>query len=165
MFTQNYPTLTGEVEVGRTIVNGINDKIDFIAELKLNFPLFEGFYVVNETRAAKSQLQIAKLQLQQLELEIEREVSNYREDIVLSLEAFCFAQQYVESAETDFRIQISKYKAGTTTIVDVINAQTEVANATAKYIATKRDYFTSLANLASAIGTLYRNQTLPQDEL
>ncbi len=163
--TKNYPTLSGELEVGRTVVDGSNDKYDFIAALKLNIPLFEGFYMFNETKAAKSGLSIAKLQLQQLELEIEREISNYRQDILLSLEATALAKQYVEAAETDFKIQISKYKAGTNTIVDVINAQTEVANAAAKYIETKRDYFTSLANLTSAIGSLYRNQTLPEGDI
>ncbi|MCB1084105.1 MAG: TolC family protein, partial [Simkania sp.] len=56
--------------------------------------------------------------------------------------------------QEDYKVNLAKYKVGTGTIVDLINAQTAVADARAKLATAQNSWYTSVANLAYATGIL-----------
>ena len=71
-----------------------------------------------------------------------------------------YSQAYLDSAEEDYSAYLAKYKAGTTTIVNLINAQTAVADAQAKLAKAQHSWYTSVANLAYATGILLPPPTI-----
>jgi outer membrane protein len=152
---RNFPTMTGEFDIGRTYYqNGMNDRYDFTAMVSLDYPLFQGFFIENSIKEAKASLEEARASLQQVQLSIIQEVSNYRSDVEYARESLQYARAYLDSAEEDYKVSLAKYKAGTGTIVDLINAQTSVADARSKLASAQNSWYTSVANLAYATGIL-----------
>lgn len=152
---QNFPTVSGEFDIGRQYYNnGVSDHYDFIASVSLNYPLFQGFFIENTIKQAKAELENSKASLEQVQLSIIQEVSNYRSDVGFARESLQYAEAYLESAEEDYKVNLAKYKVGTGTIVDLINAQTAVADARAKLATAQNSWYTSVANLAYATGIL-----------
>jgi len=156
----NFPTINGEFDIGRKYYQrGVNDHYDFTATVSLDYPLFQGFFIENTIKQAKATLENSKAQLEQVQLSIIQEVSNYRSDVGYARESLQYAQAYLESAEEDYKVNLAKYKVGTGTIVDLINAQTAVADARAKLATAQNSWYTSVANLAYATGILLPPQT------
>ncbi len=152
---KHYPTLNAQFDIGRKwLSNYGDDHYDFSALLSLTFPLFQGFYIENSIKKAKANLEVAKAELRQTQLNIAEEVSNYRESTLLSKEMIRYAKSYLNSAQQDFEVNLSKYRAGTTTIVELINAQASVADARAEVAKAQNSFYTSIANLAYATGIL-----------
>ena len=81
-----------------------------------------------------------------------QEVTQYRSDALYSKQSIEYAKEFLDSAQQEFDVELMRYKVGTNNIVELINAQTSVANARAKLIGAIRSWFTSLANLSYASG-------------
>lgn len=152
---QKFPVVTGEFDIGRTYYNGITDNYDFTAQVNLTFPIFQGFYIENTIKVARANLEDARASLDQVKLAIIQEVSNFRSDVSYAQESIEYAKAYLESAEEDYKVSLKKYKVGTGTIVDLINAQTAVANARSQLAQTQNNWYSSIANLAFATGILF----------
>ena len=72
------------------------------------------------------------------------------------MESMGYAKAYLDSAEEDFQVNLKKYRVGTGTIVDLISAQTAVADARSQLAQAQNNWYTSIANLAYATGILFR---------
>lgn len=152
---QRYPVVTSNFEIGREHADrGIGGYFDYLFTVKLDFPLFQGYFIENGIRKAKAEVEFAKSNLAQTELTMIQEVTNYYNDVYYSKEAYGYAKQYLEAAKIDFRVNLEEYKAGTSTIVDLINAQTSVANAQYQLIDTEKQWYSSVANLSYSTGIL-----------
>ena len=151
-----FPQLNTTFDIGRSYFSneGQNDDYHFKAQAALSFPIFQGFAIKNTVRQAQARLQKAEAELRQTQLNVLQQVSNQREDVILAKEALEYAKAFFESAKEDYRVNLAKYRVGTGTITELLNAQTSVSDARAKLVLTKRDWFVSLANLAYALGTL-----------
>lgn len=161
---KKYPTVMGDFDIGRTYYSGgFNDKYDFVGTVSLKFPLFQGYYIDNGIRLAKANLETSKAQLKELELKLIQEVTSYHQNVGYAREAYQYAKEYLASAQEDFRLYLQKYKVGTTTIVDLINAQTSVANAQSQLVEAEKDWYTSLANIAYATGVLTQKPEIIND--
>lgn len=153
---QKFPVVTGEFDIGRKYYqHGLNDTYDFTAQVNLTFPVFQGFYIENTIKQARASLEEAEAQLDQVKLAIIQEVSNYRSDVSYAQESIEYAKAYLESAEEDYKVNLKKYKVGTGTIIDLINAQTAVADARSQLAQAQNNWYTSIANLAYATGILF----------
>ena len=150
------PVITGEFDIGRRYYHsGINDNYDFSAQVNLNIPLFQGFFIDNSIKLAKAELEKTQSQLEQIKLDIIQEVSNYRSDVIYAQESINYATSYLESAEEDYKVNLKKYNVGTGNIVSLINAQTAVADARSQLAESQFNWYSSLANLAYATGLLF----------
>lgn len=150
------PKLNSTFDIGRTYFNnaGRSDKYHFKAQAVLSFPIFQGFSIRNTVRQAQGLLEKAQANLRQTQLSLLQQVSNQRTDVILAKESFEYATEFLASAEEDFRLNLAKYRMGTGTITELLNAQTSVSDARARIALSKKDWFVSLANLAYALGTL-----------
>lgn len=152
---QRYPTVNASFELGRERANlGIGSYSDYMLSLNLNFPLFHGFFIQNGIKKAEAGVEEAKAKLHQIQLGVVQEITNDYHDVSYAKESYLYSKQYLESAEQDFKVNLEQYKAGLNTIVDLINAQTAVASAQAKLIEAQRGWYTAIANLSYATGTL-----------
>ena len=152
---QRYPKVNASFEIGRERANlGIGSYGDYMLSLNLNFPLFHGFFIENGIKKAKADTEQAQAKLHQIQLAVVQEITNTFHDVSYAKDSYLYSKQYLESAMEDFRVNLEQYKAGLTTIVDLINAQTAVANAKAKLIEAQKGWYSSIANLSYSTGTL-----------
>lgn len=152
---KRYPTIDGKFNIGRRYTNlTLNDHYDFKGEVSLNYPLFQGFYIQNNIKKARANLVKKESELKEKMLTLIQEVTQYSVDVKYSKESYGYAKDFLASAEVDFDINLQEYKAGTATIVELINALTAVADARYKLIDTEKQWYTSISNMAYATGVL-----------
>ncbi|MBI2743350.1 MAG: TolC family protein [Chlamydiales bacterium] len=153
-----YPTVQFNFNIGRTyFTGGVHDNYDYIAALSLNFPLFSGFQTINNLRQARAKRDESSATLRQKQLSIIKEITTSHYNVKVSHQALTYADKYLKAAAKQYRVSLSKYKAGTANIIDVISAQSFLSDARAKLANGQQQWYTSLATLAYATGIHTQN--------
>lgn len=124
------------------------------AMFTLTFPIFQGFFFKNSVKNALANLERSKAELLQTELAIIQDVTISHMGVKTAASNLSDSEEYLQSAELEFQIALTGYKAGTMTILDVVSAQSSLANARAKKAESQKNWFISLANIAYATGSL-----------
>jgi len=126
---------------------------NYLLGVQLQVPIFQGFTLINSVRQASAQLESAKAALKLQEQIVIDQVwaayYNFR-TAVQSLEA---ATVLLESSIESYNASLERYQNGVGDIVELLNAQTTLAEARAEQVQTTTDIFTSYANLINAMGT------------
>ncbi|GAG19050.1 unnamed protein product, partial [marine sediment metagenome] len=122
------------------------------------FPIFKGFFYRNLEKKAKASLLKSKATLRQKELEVINDVSISYTNLRSSIKNLKYSKEYLKEAKTSFNIAIKNYEAGTNTILDVISSQSSLEDARAKKAKAKRDFLTSISDLAYSTGSLARKE-------
>lgn len=155
-YSQGMPILVAKSVLSRTHFYPTPnlDGHDNSATLEVDFPLFAGFFYLNQQRQLSEQVNqaVANLNLQ---------LSQVALDVVINYYAFTTAvavlpssEAYLQYSDSAYRSILSKYKAGTASILDVLNALTVLSDARAQSALSRTQWATALANLAYATGTL-----------
>lgn len=154
--TQLLPTVTGTFDLGKTYFNGGQQekKPHFTAELALSFPIFHGFYYRNGIRVAEANLEASRGQFLQTELTVIQSVTVGRSNVETAAQNLKDSAEYLQAAQVEFAITLANYKTGTMTILNVLSAQSSLADARTKRASAQENWFTSLAALAYATGSL-----------
>lgn len=150
-----YPVFEGSYDLGKNYYNH-DEKEDYHWTLifKVSIPLFRGMYYQNGIRYAKANLAKSTAELLQKELNIIEEVTVSHYDVQVAADTLKFSEEYLAAAEEEFKIALSNYKQGVNTILDVLSAQSSLADARSKLASAKKDWYTSLASLAYSTGAL-----------
>lgn len=161
-----FPTLNYTFDFGRTYFSGgINDDYYFTSLFNLSFPIFNGFNLQNAIRKARAQREQAEAQLRQTQLQVIEDVTTAHFDVKVAFETLGFAQKFLKAAEEQFNVAIAQYQQGTNDILNVSNAQTALAEARAQKARAIQQWFTSIANLAYASGSLgYTKQSIEVEQ-
>jgi outer membrane protein TolC len=126
---------------------------NYLLGVQLQVPIFQGFTLINSVRQASAELESAKAALKLQEQIVIDQVwaayYNFR-TAVQSLEA---ATVLLESSIESYNASLERYQNGVGDIVELLNAQTTLAEARAEQVQTTTDIFTSYANLINAMGT------------
>jgi len=124
------------------------------AFLEVNFPIFQGFFFMNQQRQIRAQIEEALANL-------DVQVAAISTQVVTNYYAFTSAEAALPSAEASleysqraFRGVLVQYKTGTSSFLDVITAETVLNNARAQLVLTRTQWAASLANLAFSVGVL-----------
>lgn len=153
--SQVYPIINGSFDIGRTWYTWtLNDTYHFALELDLTFPIFAGFNYINGIRKAKADLETARAQMLQSELGVIQNVTTSHMGVKTAADNLKFTEEYLAAAELEFDIELKSYKAGTATILNVLNAQSSLADARSKKAGAQFQWFSSIAALAYATGSL-----------
>lgn len=125
-----------------------------VASLQLNFPIFNGFYYMNQQRQLRAQVEEALANLDvQVAVVSQQVVTNYY-SFIAAEGALPASEAAAAFSERAFRGYVVQYKTGTSSILDVLNALTTLSNARAQVVLTRTQWATSLANLAFSVGIL-----------
>lgn len=157
------PTLDTNIDVGHYWFNGgVQDSgPHWSVAFTLQFPLFSGFLYKNQIQEAEANVVFAKAEALQTELNIVQMVTVSHKAVQTAALNVADSKEFVQAAQLDFQIALANYKAGTGTILDVLAAQSSLANARASKASAEQMWFTSLANLAYATGSLCRGKEEP----
>lgn len=145
--------------------NGNWDQVRFIsprrpsgynksASIELNFPIFQGFFYMNQQRQLRAQIEEALANL-------DVQIAAVSTQVVTNYYAFTSAEAAlpssiaaVEYSTRAYKGYVIQYKTGSASILDVITALTTLSNARSQEVLTRTQWAASLANLAFSVGTL-----------
>lgn len=149
------PVIGSSLDVGRYyFAGGQHEDYHWTAIVSLSFPIFNGYFYRNRVRSAEANVELSRAELVQTELSIIQGVTTAHMGVKTAAQNLNDSAEYLKAAELEFNIALSSYKAGTMTLLDVISAQSSVADARSKKAGAQKDWYTSLAQLAFATGSL-----------
>lgn len=124
------------------------------AFFEFNWPIFQGFFYLNQQRQIRAQIDEALANL-------DVQIATVATEIVTNFYAFKTAVAslpasiaLLDSSERAFKGALVQYKTGTASILDVLTALTTLSNARAQVVLTRTQWAAALANLAFAAGVL-----------
>jgi len=152
-----FPEISATAQVLRFWVRPEGDASEYFANyllgVQLSVPIFQGFTIINSVRQASAELESTKAALRLQEQIVIDEVwaayYNFR-TAVQSLEA---ANVLLESSIESYDASLARYRNGVWDIIEILTAQTTLAEARAELVQTTTDIFTSYADLINAMGT------------
>ncbi|MBN2684481.1 MAG: TolC family protein [Pontiellaceae bacterium] len=157
-------SLTGRLGLGGESDHYSDASTDAYVGLSLSVPV--------GNRAAKLQLERARLYRlinEAEEVELEQLVQQQVLDAVGALESswrrILAAEQGVQAAERDYRVEQSQFQLGVRTSTDVLQAATRLAEAQLSRIRAFADYEIAQISLATATGTMLGRSGIVMDQL
>jgi outer membrane protein len=150
------PTVNSQLSTGRYWFQGglVEPENHWTAILSLSFPIFQGYYYRNQIKNAEANVELSKAQLMQTELALIQNVTTAHMGVKTAATNLTDSDEYLKAAELEFNIALTSYKAGTMTILDVLQAQSSLADARSKKANAQKNWFLSLADIAYATGSL-----------
>jgi len=122
--------------------------------LTFNIPLFTGFGQTYNVRAAQARREVQAARRDGVHLQVAFEVWQAYQNLSTASQTLRSSADLLQSAEQSERVALGRYKAGVGTILDVLNAQSALANGRLQRIQAMLDWQVSRATLAKAVGTL-----------
>jgi outer membrane protein len=122
--------------------------------LTLEIPIFDGFYYTYRNREAEAQAEAALEDLNSLQIAVALEVLVASRYVDAAQDILGLAKDRLEYALKTYEGTLDKYKVGTNSIFELIDAQQRLANARVKYSEAKFRWYLSVASLSYATGTL-----------
>lgn len=152
---EGYPSLTGAAAVGRTYFDSRNLYGNtYSAGIYLKVPLFTGFSHQYNVMKAAADEDAARARLKGLEQRVVFEVWSSYHDLKTSRQRVLTSEDLFRSASESHDVALGRYKAGVGSILDLLAAQGQLADARAQRVQAYADWYASLAQLAHDTGTL-----------
>ena len=161
--TWYHTTITGEPGSipgtlgGNGSYNGHTDEAS--ALLTFSVDLFDGFNKVNKARLARRQADAAQADLATAELNAVSDVVSRFVAYRSALEQYAAAEALVVSSQKSFDSASVSYKAGLSSILDLLTAQQTLASSKVTRAQSRAALFTTSSQLSAATGTLLPKAT------
>ena len=144
--------------LGDAISNNYGDNQRINASLSISIPIYTGNSI--SSRIQKAKIGVDKQEseyLTQLE-DLSVQLEDYLDQLNNYIEVIPINETVLESAEEDLKLSQVRYSQGSTTILEVLNAQVSVVQARSSLVRSKYDAFIQQANLKALLGTLDSEQ-------
>ena len=146
--------------LGDAISNSYGDNQRTNTSLSVSIPIYSGNSI--SMRIQKAKIAIDKQEseyLSQLE-DLSVQLEDYLDQLNNYSEVIPIDETVLESAEEDLKLSQVRYSQGSTTILEVLNAQVSVVQARSSLVRSKYDAFIQQANLKALLGTLDSEQKI-----
>jgi outer membrane protein len=136
------------------------DAIDpqYQALVTLKWDLFTGFKRLNDIREAQAETGAARAQVHELELNAFAQVWQAYYQFQSSLTKYRYAQALIAAAQDAYDANSETYRQGLSTIVELLTADRDLANARYTLIQSRADLLTAAAAVAYASGSITLGQ-------
>ncbi|MCF8129047.1 MAG: TolC family protein, partial [Deltaproteobacteria bacterium] len=124
----------------------------FYGGLSLEIPLFEGFSLRNNIRAAEARLKATRSDLRQKEESVISDVWTAFYNMQTAAQQVTSSETLLTSSKESFQVSLARYRAGVADIVELLNAQSTLTSARTQRVQAQTDLFISYAELLHAIG-------------
>jgi outer membrane protein len=122
--------------------------------VSVSFPLFTGYRNTYEIRSAQAQVEAREADRDVLRSQIALDVWKAWQSLVTERTALVNAEDLFRSALESDNVARGRYRAGAGTLIDLLNAQSALANARFQQVQAQYNWHLAKASLASALGTL-----------
>lgn len=161
---QNWPTVKYTLDFGRTYYSGgLNDNYDYTSTFSLSVPIFSGYYYMNNIKIAEANKEQAQAEMDQVELQVIKDVTTSHYNVQIAFETLKCSVAYYASAKEQYTVALAQYKQGTNTILDVVSAQSSLADARAQKASAIQGWYSSLTSLAYALGCITKPSPANED--
>ncbi len=127
---------------------------EYTGFLKVSWDVFDGFKNYAELKEAQSTAKAEREQLIQNELAASGDVWTKYYAFKTSVSKFDFSKAFFRSSEESYNLALEGYKSGVKNILDVLQAQSDLADARSKLVQSKKDLLVALSGIAHATGSL-----------
>jgi len=134
---------------------------EYAAFLNFSWNLFDGAARKNRLREAKDRRQEAESRLTALERQTEREVWQAYANAKASFLQYDFAQALLKASENGYESALRAYNNGLGTVVQLLTAERDLAQARMIGVRSRAEVLTSSAALAYAIGEPRAGEPVP----
>jgi len=125
---------------------------NWAVRLGLRIPIFTGFDVKNRVEKAKNDAEVASAQAHSLEQQVILQVWTSYYGLQTASQLVQTSRDLLKSAEQSERVALGRYQEGVGTIIDLLAAQSALADARAEEILARSSWFFALAQLAHDVG-------------
>ncbi len=126
----------------------------YSAMLTIRWDLFAGFRHLNDLRRAEAQREVAGADLKTLEIDAIAQVWRAYFEFQSSLSKYEYAQSLIAASTESYAANSESYRQGLSTIVELLTAQRDLANARYTLIQSKSELLTAYAAIAYAVGRI-----------
>ena len=120
--------------------------------VRLSVPIFNGGATEGRIQAAASRQRQAEIQLRDVEQQIEQDVRDALQTLATSADQVKAANQSVVLAERELQMARDRFAAGVGDNIEVVNAQTSLANARDSQVTALAQHNAARINIAAALG-------------
>lgn len=122
--------------------------------LSLNIPIFSGWNVENRVQLAEVDYKTKEIQLSDLERTIKQNIQKTFLDLQAAEKRMDVSQKNVSASEENRKIEEEKYSLGSSTLLNVLIANSEYTNALTNFINSQFDYLKLKEQLQYYLGVL-----------
>ncbi len=148
------PSLNFDAVAGQTHVVDVGDSSQFNTLLSLNIPLFAGFGDRAALKQAEALRDTARATSDDLRSQVELQVWQAYQNLRTAGVTVDTSAAQLRSAQQAMEVSNARYKSGLNTILDVLSAQTALANARVQQVQARLDWVAGRAALGHAVGGL-----------
>lgn len=149
------PSLRFGATGGRTYATTIPDGADsYSLSLGLAIPLFDGFGRQHDVAAARAAADAAAARSESLRQQVVFQVFRAYYDLQTATRRVATADDLVASATQSNDVALGRYRSGVGSVLDLLAAQSALANARAQQVEARLTWSVSLAQLAHDAGVL-----------
>lgn len=148
------PSLDFSANAGHNKTLNVGKSSQYSMLLNLNVPLFAGFGDRAAVRQAEAQLDTARATTDDLRNQVELQVWQAYQDLRTARATLESSAAQLKSAQLAEDISNARYKNGLDTILDLLSAQTTLANARVQEVQARLNWAAARAALGHAVGGL-----------
>jgi outer membrane protein TolC len=126
----------------------------YSALLTLRWDIFTGLKRLNDVRRTENDREVARSELKSAEINTIAEVWHAYYDVDSSRSKYEYARSLIDSSQESYDANLETYRQGLSTIVELLTAERDLANARYTFIQTKAQLLTTYAALAYAAGAV-----------
>jgi outer membrane protein len=127
---------------------------NYTISLGLRIPLFAGFSRIYDQREAVALADAAQARADALGQQVVFQVFSSYYALQTAARRVATAEDLIASAEQSSEVALGRYRAGVGSVLDLLSAQTALADARAQQVLARLEWNTSLAQLARDSGVL-----------
>lgn len=150
------PSISTTADVGTQQLlsgNGI-ERNTAVVGLRLSIPLFTGFSRTYDIQAARHDVEAAEAQLGQAKDRVALDIWNAYQDFNTADQNIETTASLYKSAGEAEKAALGRYKAGKGTLIELLEAQVQMASARQQRVQARYDWLVSKANLLRAAGNI-----------
>jgi outer membrane protein TolC len=126
----------------------------YSALLGLKWDIFTGFRRLNDVRRAEDDREAARAELKTLGIDATAQVWRAYYEFESSLSRYNYAESLLAAAQESYDANLETYRQGLSTIVELLTAERDLANARYTIIQSKAELLTAYAAVAYAAGAV-----------
>jgi outer membrane protein len=155
--SEGLPTLSASGTGNRTYYYnrpGASFSTNYSGTIELSFPLFEGMQNRYEVLQAQEDARVARAQLESLDQQAMLQVWTSYSNLKTAVQQLATARDLLDSATQSEQVAAGRYREGVGSILDLLTAQSALADARAKDVDARSQWFVALAQLAHDTGRI-----------
>jgi outer membrane protein TolC len=122
--------------------------------LTIKWDIFTGFKRLNDVRQAEADRDAAGAQLKSLEVDAISSVWRAYYEFQTALSRYNYARALLDASQESYNANLDTYRQGLSTIVELLTADRDLANARYTIVQSRADLLTSSAAVAYAVGAI-----------